>query len=204
MFILGLTGQTGAGKSFAARRLAKLGFSHVDADKAARAVVAPGKPCLEKLREVFGNEIICEDGSLDRRKLAELAFSGGRIAELNAATHPFIMEEIKGELENLEKSGALFAVLDAPALFESGADKLCDKTMAVTAPQDLRLERIMKRDRIGREQALSRICAQHGEDFYTKRADFVVKSTADDSDLLGAVDKTALLITAGSGGICSR
>lgn len=203
MFILGLTGQTGAGKSFAARRLVELGFSHVDADKVARAAVEPGKPCLEKLREAFGNEIILKDGSLDRKKLAKLAFSGGRVEQLNAAAHPFIVKEINNELKSLEKSGAKFAVLDAPALFESGADKICDKIMVVTAPAKLRLERIMKRDNIGRERALSRIYAQHNEDFYTEHADFVVVSTADDNDLLSAVDKAALLIT-GSGGICSR
>lgn len=203
MFILGLTGQTGAGKSFAASRLVKLGFSHVDADKAARAVVEPGKPCLEKLTEVFGKEIILEDGSLDRGKLAEIAFGSGRVDELNAVTHPFIIEEINSMLSKLEKSGVQFSVLDAPTLFESGADKMCDKIMAVTAPADLRLERIIKRDRIERERALSRIEAQHDEEFYTKRADFVVASTANDNDLLEAVDRVALLIT-GSGGNCSK
>lgn len=203
MFILGLTGQTGAGKSFAAQRLVKLGFSHIDADRAARAVVEPGRPCLLKLAEVFGKEIICENGSLDRKKLAELAFGGGRVDELNAVTHPFIIEEINNELLELEKSGVQFAVLDAPALFESGADKMCDKIMAVTAPKDLRLERIMKRDKIGHQMALSRIDAQHDEEFYTERADFVVISTAEDNDLLEAVDRAALLLT-GSGGNCSK
>ena len=164
LFVLGLTGPSGAGKSLAARHLELRGFSHVDADRVARAVVEPGSPCLKALASAFGAEIVRDDGSLDRKKLGELAFGGGKVAQLNDITHPFIKSEIESKLAALESDGVRFAVLDAPALFESGANLLCDRVMAVMAGRELRILRVMARDDISREQAQTRIDAQrsHG------------------------------------------
>jgi dephospho-CoA kinase len=200
MYILGLTGPSGAGKSLAARYLAKHGFVHVDADKSARFVVLPGTPCLKKLAEVFGSDILLTDGSLDRKKLAELAFGNGRVDELNATTHPFIIEEINRELGELEESGTAFAVLDAPTLYESGADKLCNGVMAVTSSREARISRIMSRDGLNLEQVSARLDAQPDDNFYTDKADFVIKNSGLQEDLLEAIDKAADHIT-GCGGI---
>lgn len=191
MFILGLTGPTGAGKSLAARHLRSRGFSHIDADKAARAVVEPDSPCLKKLAEVFGQSILQPDGSLNRKRLAELAFANGRVDELNAATHPFIMEYMKSEITALEKEGKEFAVLDAPALFESGADKLCNCVMAVTASRRIRISRIIERDGITAEQATARVNAQPAESFYTEKSRYVVSSDEGEKVLFKAVDAAA-------------
>jgi dephospho-CoA kinase len=200
MYILGLTGPSGVGKSLAAHHLAKRGFVHLDADKAARCVVLPGAPCLKKLAEVFGNDILLSDGSLDRKKLAELAFGHGRVGELNAITHPFIVKEIDRELSKLEESGTTFVVLDAPTLYESGANRLCNSVMVVTAPRETRIKRIMSRDGLNFEQVLARLDAQPGDNFYTDKADFVIENNGLKQTMLEALDKAADHIT-GSGGM---
>lgn len=198
MFILGLTGPSGAGKSLAAQHLVQRGFSHVDADKAARAIAMPGSPCLKELAAEFGTEIICADGSLDRKKLAKLAFGGNKVERLNAITHPYIINEINRALSALESSGARYAILDAPALFESGADRICDRILAVTAGRELRIKRIMERDGITQEQAQSRVDAQPDDDFYTTKADFTAGSDNGEAELFAAVDRAADTICRGS------
>ena len=197
MFILGLTGPSGAGKSLAARHLEQRGFYHIDADLAARAVMEPGRECLKALAAAFGGEIIREDGVLDRKRLAQLAFAGGRVAELNAVTHPFILKEIEGQLRAAEQTGARYTVLDAPALYESGADSICDKVLAVTADRALRVARIIERDGITKEQAETRVNAQPDERFYTDRADYIIRSDGGQAELFPAVDRIADRICSG-------
>lgn len=191
MFILGLTGPSGAGKSLAAQRFVSHGFAHLDADKTSRAVVKPGSPCLKALAEAFGGDIIQKDGSLDRKKLAQLAFTGGRVDQLNAITHPFIIREIERELDEIERAGYRFAVLDAPTLFESGADRLCDNVMAVTASRELRIKRIMARDGISFEQANARVDAQPDQSYYKDKSDYIACSDGGKTELFAAVDWVA-------------
>ena len=121
--ILGLTGQSGAGKTTVSRYLAGLpGFFVIDADQVAREVAGVGMPCLEKLREAFGEEILLPSGELDRRKLAGIVFSDpSRLATLNAVTLPFITRRIDEQIESL-RGHYRCVVLDAPTLFESGPD----------------------------------------------------------------------------------
>ena len=192
MFILGLTGPSGAGKSRVAAALSARGYAVVDADMAARSVVVPGSPCLEALCARFGKEILLPDGSLDRRKLAAAAFATeSGVEALNAITHPFIMERIGRELAALAQAGCRKAVLDAPALFEAGGEKLCDRVAAVIAPRALRLARIMLRDGITPEEAQRRVDAQKQREFYTGRADYVIENTGSEAALAAAVEKLA-------------
>lgn len=194
MFVLGLTGPSGVGKSLAARHLEQRGFCHLDADIAARAVVEPGKPCLAALAAAFGSSILRADGSLDRKKLGGLAFAGGRVAQLNAISHPFIFTEIDRELADFESSGVRFATLDAPTLYECGVDRLCDRVLAVTAGRVLRIERIMARDGMTPEQAKTRVDAQPDDSFYKEKADFSICSDAGETELFAAVDRIADII----------
>lgn len=189
LFVLGLTGPTGAGKGVVAARLVKRGFVCIDADREARAVVEPGSPCLAALVRVFGAGILKGDGSLDRAELAKLAFAGGRVAELNATTHPFIRARIEYTLAELAQQGAHYVVLDAPALFESGADRICDRVAAVLAPREDRLARIMRRDGLTLEQAQGRLSAQPDDSFYTQRADAVLQNGGDESALEREADR---------------
>lgn len=197
LFVLGLTGPTGAGKGAVAARLAERGFVRIDADQEARAVVEPGSPCLAALVRVFGAEILKEDGSLDRAALAKLAFAGGRVAELNATTHPYIRARIEYTLAELAQRGVHYVVLDAPALFESGADRICDRVAAVMAPAKDRLARIMRRDGLTLKQARERLLAQPEESFYTQRADAVLQNGGDESALEREADRLYEAVASG-------
>ena len=175
--IVGLTGQTGAGKSTAAEVFLGQGFVHIDADQISREVVEPGKPCLDELFDFFGNNIKNPDGSLNRKVLASIAFSDKKKLEsLNTICHPFITEEIFERIKYYQNCGEHFVLLDAPTLFESRASDFCDLIISVIADPDIRRDRIMKRDGLTEEEALCRMNAQLPEDFFIKQSDHVIRN----------------------------
>lgn len=175
MKIIGLTGLTGAGKSTVAQKLMAYGCYHIDADKVAREVINSNENVKNKLKERFGDDVINSDGTTNRPLLATRAFADEESTNaLNEITHPAVTEEIKSIIKDMEEVGYRGVIIDAIALFESGEDALCDFTVAVIAPKEIRLERIMKRDNLTEEKALERINAQKDESFFTKKADFVL------------------------------
>lgn len=175
MKIIGLTGLTGAGKSTVAQKLMAYGCYHIDADKVAREVINNNENVKNKLKERFGEDVINSDGTTNRPLLASRAFSSEENTNaLNEITHPAVTKEIQSIIKDMEEVGYRGVIIDAIALFESGEDALCDFTVAVVAPKEIRLERIMKRDNITEEKALERINAQKNESFFTSRADFVL------------------------------
>lgn len=181
-FVVGVTGQTGAGKSLAVRLMAQPDWLILDADAIARRVVQPGTPCLAALVKQFSSVILCKDGSLNRQVLADMAFATPQdTAALNRIVHPAIIQEIT---EALQQTKAPIVLIDAPLLFQAELDSLCDVTIAVTASETQRLCRICERDGISKEQALARINAQPAEEYYRKRATVVLKNDSDESSLL--------------------
>ena len=143
-FVIGLTGQTGAGKSTVSRVLADCGIPVVDCDRLAREAVKPGSECLLQLVRAFGRKILRPDGSLDRAGMAAMAFPDPeKLAVLNRITHKAILQLLTNRLKELEAAGQSLVVVDAPTLFESGADRLCGAVVSVTAPEAFRLERIL-------------------------------------------------------------
>ena len=185
MIRIGLTGPTGAGKSTVAAYLAENGIPTVNADTAAREITAVGSPTLVVLAEAFGQDILLADGSLDRKRLAKVAFADATAtAKLNAITHPAIIALMDKTIAALQDAGAKAVVIDAPLLFEAGIDKTCDHTIAVVAPDDVRLSRIMQRDNIEAEHARQRMLAQPPISFYTERADIVLENNGDIDALL--------------------
>lgn len=182
--IIGLTGPTGAGKSTASAAMQDCGCAVIDADAVAREVVQPGMPCVDELAKEFGEEIKKSDGGIHRSVLAKKAFaSPGKTIRLNEITHPWIVDHIMKQVETFRASGIEIIVLDAPLLFESGIDKICDVIVAVTAPAELRLKRIMQRDGINQTAAKERMSAQKEETFYTQHADYVLQSGERTADL---------------------
>ncbi|MDE6124192.1 MAG: threonylcarbamoyl-AMP synthase [Eubacterium sp.] len=166
-FIIGLTGQTGAGKGYVGSYLKSLGFNVLDTDIYSRKICEKNSPFLTVLAEQFGNDII-ENGILNRQLLADRAFSSPKSTEkLNSILHPAILELCK-------KDSVFPSVLDAPLLFECGGNEMCYKSIAVLAPREIRLNRIVERDGITKEQALARINAQKDEEFYKTNSDFTV------------------------------
>ncbi len=170
--VIGLVGPTGAGKSTVAMAMAQSGCAVVDCDKLAREVTDTCVPCLQELSQEFGADIL-ENGCLNRRLLASRAFSSPhKTLRLNQITHPWICRKSVEKIEALQKSGASAVLLDAPLLFEAKMDPLCDVIISVTAPAKVRLARILARDGISKNLAISRIRAQHSALYYKKRSDF--------------------------------
>lgn len=189
MIKLGLTGPTGAGKSTVACLLEQNGIPLVDADAIARTVTEKGSPVLSALADTFGKDILFPDGSLDRRALAAVAFSSKENTEkLNAVTHPAILARIRRALADATGDAV---VLDAPLLFETGLDALCDHTVAIVADEAVRLARITARDGISEEAAKKRMAVQPDTAFYAARADILLHNNGDRSPAMLAADLLA-------------
>ena len=189
MIKLGLTGPTGAGKSTVARLLEQNGIPLVDADAIARTVTEKGSPVLSALADTFGKDILFPDGSLDRRALAAVAFSSKENTEkLNAVTHPAILARIRRALADATGDAV---VLDAPLLFETGLDALCDHTVAIVADEAVRLARITARDSISEEAAKKRMAVQPDTAFYAAHADILLYNNGDRSPAMLASDLLA-------------
>lgn len=172
--MIGLTGQTGAGKSTLAQLLRQHGVTVLDADKIAKDVLDNDVIVKGKLLAAFGAEIFDESGQIKRDILAERAFSEKtQTQKLNEITHPAIVKKIAEEIEKLHVSEKII-VIDAPLLFESGLDRLCSCVISIIADEAVRLRRIVKRDGISEALAKKRIAAQNSQDFYTQRSDFAI------------------------------
>lgn len=188
MKVIGLTGQTGAGKTTASDALRAGGLPVIDCDLLAREVVNNSKSCLGDLVLAFGCDIIDHNGELNRRKLAAAVFGDRKkLRRLNAITFPHIVRRIEEEIERYQKGGAGALVLDAPTLYEAKADKLCDAVVAVIAPEQQRLQRIITRDGLSEQEALNRIHSQHDDAFFRTRAGYLVENTGSPQELIEAV-----------------
>ena len=160
-FVIGLTGPTGAGKSSVTDVARELGFKVIDCDKLARVAVEKGSDGLGAVVAVFGNDILNQDGTLNRAALAEKAFSSTQNTELlNETLLPFVTSLVKKEIDEE------LVLLDAPTLFESGADSLCNEVIVVLADEKMRKKRIIERDGIDEAAAELRIKAGKNDNFY--------------------------------------
>lgn len=172
-YVLGLTGGTGAGKSLISAILQKKGAKIIDADKLSREITKEGGIALGEIEKAFPGVI--KDGVLDRKALGRIVFSDKeKLLILNKITHKYIIKLTKEEIE--ASSGLI--VLDAPLLFEAGEDKLCDKVIFVDAEDELRLERIVKRDNLSIDDARARINARNLAPIKEK-CDFVIVNDGD-------------------------
>ncbi len=177
LLIIGLTGKTGAGKSTTAKWLEERGCYIIDGDLVARKITEKGSDVLISLAKVFGSDIIDGEGCLDRKLLASRAFANKEsTALLNSITHPAIYRRFLDELEKAKIEGHTVAVIDAAALLESECKNLCHVIVVVTAPEEIRLERILSRDGISHNQALTRINAQQSDEYYFSHADIIIRN----------------------------
>lgn len=176
--IIGLTGQTGAGKTTVSQLLRERGFHVIDADIVARLVVEKGTRCLTDLVLEFGVGILDSGGGLDRRKMGNLIWDNKpRRMRFNEIVFPYIQEEIQAQTRRAVDMGNRVVFLDAPTLFESGSESFCDKVVSVTAPKEVRRKRLLERDaHRTMEEIDNRIEAQHDDAFYALRSDFVIRN----------------------------
>lgn len=186
MLIIGLTGPSGAGKGTVAARMAPFGVVSIDTDKVYHTLLIPPSDCLDALVKRFGRDILRSDGTLDRAALAATVFAEGHEADLEALnhiTHRYVLAQVKAQCRALALLGCPAVLVDAPLLFESGFDRSCDRTLAVLADREVRLDRIMARDQLSREAAEARLNAQKPDDFYTERAEATVRNDGSPAEL---------------------
>ncbi len=168
-FVVGLTGPTGAGKSSVTDVAKNLGFKIIDCDALARVAVEKGSDGLADIVKAFGDGVLNSDGTLNRKQLAALAFSASDKTELlNKTLLPHIVKLIKAQID------VPLVLLDAPTLFESGADSLCDDVIVVLCDEKTRKDRIIKRDGIDESAAELRIKAGKDDNFYIERSNNIV------------------------------
>lgn len=199
-FLIGLCGRSGCGKGYAAKKFAAYGIPCVDTDAVYRSMTAPAaeySPCMRELVEAFGEEIALRDHSLNRRMLADLVFADGSEKKrdlLNRITHTHILRETKRIASEFAKNGAPAVLIDAPLLFESGFDKECTCTICVIAPDEVCVERIVKRDGISEEEARRRLAAQIPNGDLVCLCDYVIENGRDCETLGEQIKNTVFSI----------
>ena len=176
MTVIGITGPTGAGKTTVLNVLKELGGCILDADAVYHELLESDLALRSELEERFG-PLTRGDGSFDRKKLGGIVFHD-RLAldDLNAIAHRRIVLELGRRLWLAGKDGIRTAAIDAIALFESGASECCHTTLAVTAPDEVRVRRIMAREGISEEYARARIAAQKPSRWFEERCDHILRN----------------------------
>ena len=176
MKLIGLTGTTGSGKSYVSSIISSYNIPVIDADKVTHGLYKGGE-CALAIQKEFG-DVLSFDGSVDRKKLREIVFNDKeKLVLLQNTVFAFINKEIESLAKEAEKNGATALVIDAPTLFEAGLDKRCDLVVSVVADENIRTERIMKRDRISLADAQLRIKNQQKDVFFREKSDFVIENS---------------------------
>ena len=175
--IYGLTGMSGAGKTTVCEEFSRSGFDIINCDMIAREVVEKDTPCLDEIKQKFGGEVITADGELDRKVMGNIVFNDkAKLLLLNNTIYPYITYEV---IQRIERSDSGYVLLDAPTLFESGIDYICDGVVSVICDREVSLKRIMARDGIDKNAAESRLKSQHDAEFYKSRSDFCIENNGD-------------------------
>lgn len=169
--VLGITGGTGCGKTTLLTAIEEAGGLILDCDAIYHELLTRDAALLSSIERRFPGTV--ENGQLQRKKLGAMVFSDEQaLLDLNAITHEAIRQEVLRRLEETPK----LAAIDAIALFESGLDRLCDVTVAVTAPLEDRVHRLMARDGISEDYARQRIAAQHEDAWFRSRCDYILEN----------------------------
>lgn len=144
MFVVGVTGGIGSGKTAATDHFHSLGITIVDADLASRVIVEPGREALSKIAEHFGSGVIADDGTLNRRALREIVFNNPAERKwLEQLTHPLIAQEI---LAQIHASQSPYTILASPLLLESGQAQMTNRVLLIDVPENLQVKRTVQRD----------------------------------------------------------
>jgi len=170
---VGITGGIGSGKTTVCRMFEQLGVPVYYADERAKAIMAEDKIVIKKIIALFGPEAYQRDGRLNRAYIASVVFHDKKkLGALNAIVHPAVFED--GERWHAMQAGVPFTLKEAALLFESGGNKLLDQIITVSAPEDLRIQRVMERDGVSKEAVLARMKNQMSDDEKSRLADFVI------------------------------
>lgn len=180
MIIIGLCGSSGSGKGYICNKFASHGVGFIDTDKVYRENVLNNQACVNELVGCFGIDIL-EDGRVSKKRLAAIVFEGEKAGEklalLNQITHKYIKIETDLLVLDFKEKGFSAVLIDAPVLFESGFDKMCDVTVCVTASYEEKLARIIKRDGISKEKAVARLNSQLNDLELRKRCTYEIDNS---------------------------
>ena len=178
MKVIGLTGGIGTGKSSVAGFFREKGVPVIDLDEIVHELQRPGKQVYRRIVEEFGESILNSDGTINRKLLGKIVFSDrSKLEKLNSIVHPAVIEKLKDILMKYQSAGQEMLVVEVPLLYEVGLEKLFDHVVVVYAPEEIQIERIMKRDGLSREEALSRIRNQLSIEEKRRRADVVIDNS---------------------------
>jgi dephospho-CoA kinase len=187
---IGLTGGIGSGKSFVAEVFRRLGVPVFNSDDEARRIQRTDVDVLYKIRNAFGDEVFLQDGQLDRKKMAAIVFNDReKLQQLNSIVHPAVADAFGAFCRKHED--ARYVIKEAAIIFEIGLDEQLDATILVTAPEQLKIERVMKRDSIPESDVRARMQKQWSDEQKKQRADYFI-----DNDGMKAVLPQVLRVQA--------
>lgn len=180
--VIGLTGQSGSGKTTICEQLLKNDCYVLNCDKLAH-VILNSKKCKDLLVEEFSIHILDADKNLNRKALSAIVFGDSeKLDILNKIAHPIILDEIEQKIIENKLINEII-ILDAPTLFESGANKLCDKVIGVISNEENLLQRIMARDKIDITKAKQRLSNQHSINYFKEHCDYIIENNSNIADL---------------------
>lgn len=175
--IIGLTGGIGSGKTAASNLFTELGIDIVDADVVAREVVMPGTPALNEISTHFGQQVLQEDGALDRAQLRSIIFQNPEQKQwLESLLHPLIRDSIKNQLAQARSA---YAILVSPLLLETNQRDMVQRILVIDVPSTLQVERTTKRDNNSVEQVQAIMAAQSDRAFKQQHADDIILNDKD-------------------------
>lgn len=179
MKIIGLTGNIASGKTEVAKIFEELGAKIIDADRIAREVVKPGERAWREIVDEFGSGILESDRSINRKKLGGIVFNDEKKREqLNRITHPRIMTKIKEAIDKYKRENAKLVIIEAALIVERGGLlNLIDELIVVWTHEETQIKRIMTRDGLRRDEALSRIKSQLPMPEKTKHATYIIDNS---------------------------
>jgi len=188
MFVIGLTGSIGTGKSEAARQLEALGASIISADEVGHEAYTPNTEAWEQVIAAFGDDILQDDGDIDRRKLGAIVFSDpSQLEKLNQIMHPRMARMVSDKIGVLRDQGVNVVVVEAALLFEAGWDTLVEEVWVTDSPEHIVIGRLKERNGLSEEEAKKRINSQMGRAERIERSDFVINNSGDMADLGNAI-----------------
>lgn len=189
MYVVGLTGGIGSGKSTVAEMLREKGAALLSADLVGHEVYEPGRPAWQEIVDAFGRDVVAVDGTIDRKKLGPIVFSDpDALVRLNAITHPRMKELMREKLTELEGQGVAVAVLEAALLFDANWEGLTDEVWVTVVPSQVAAERAAERSKISVGQALDRVKAQMGDEERIRRSHVTIGTDCPLEAMRGQID----------------
>jgi dephospho-CoA kinase len=175
MLKVGITGNIGSGKTTVSKLFELMGIPVFSADDAAKNIMVTDSVLINDIKQTFGAASYFEDGALNRKHIAAIVFNDeAQLAKLNALTHPAVFRAFDNWVAQIKD--APYVVKEAALLFESTSYKMCDKSIMVTAPLEMRIKRVMQRDGISSEEVQKRNSRQFTEEKKIALADYVIKN----------------------------